>query len=322
MLMPRVAANKDATILQPQPLRLSRVFHAPRETVFKAWSSADHVKRWFSPETFTVPDAKVEMRVGGPFELCMRSPAGEQHWIRGTFVEVAPQTRLVIDMHVTDNAGRPLFNAHTEVDFADALGGTKMEVVQTYTLIDPSMAWMMAGAPEGWRTTLDKLEKEVVRMRGGAETGVRAVVHATFHLERTYDAPVTRVWTALTDEQAKQKWFGGTPGRWELLERHMDVRVGGRERLKGRWEGGEVSTFEATYHDVIANERLVYSYVMHLDDKKISVSLATLQLKAEGRKTTLKVSEQGAFLDGYNDAGSREHGTGHLLDALGASLKD
>jgi uncharacterized protein YndB with AHSA1/START domain len=148
------------------------------------------------------------------------------------------------------------------------------------------------------------------------------VVYATFHLERTYDAPVARVWTALTDESAKQKWFSGTPGRWELLERHMDVRVGGSERVKGRWEGGVTSTFDATYHDVIPNERLVYSYVMHLDDKKISVSLATMQLKAEGGKTTLMVSEQGAFLDGYDDAGSREHGTGHLLDALGASLKD
>jgi hypothetical protein len=67
---------------------------------------------------------------------------------------------------------------------------------------------------------------------------------------------------------------------------------------------------------------VVYSYVMHLDDQKISASLATLQLKTEDRKTTLMVTEQGAFLDGYDDAGSREHDTGHLLDALGASLKD
>src|SRR5215468_5329496 len=163
---PEAARNTTA---QPQPLRLSRVFHARRETVFKAWSSADHVKRWFSPETFIVPDAKVEMHVGGPFEVCMCSPAGEEHWIRGTFVEVKPQTRLVIDMRVTDNAGKPLFGAYTEVDFADALGGTRMDVVQTYTLIDPSMAWMVAGAPEGWRTTLDKLEREVVRMQGGAD---------------------------------------------------------------------------------------------------------------------------------------------------------
>ncbi len=315
-------AKPDATGQQPPPLRLSRVFHAPRETVFKAWSSADHVKRWFSPETFTVPDANVQMKVGGPFEICMRSPTGEEHWIRGTFVEVAPHARLVIDMLVTDSVGKELFRAHTQVEFFDALGGTRMDVVQTYTVIDPSMAWMVTGAPDGWRTTLDKLEKEVVRMQGGTETGIRSVVHATFHLQRTYDAPVARVWKALTDEAAKQKWFGGSPGRWELLERQMDVRVGGRERLKGRWEGGVVTTFDAVYHDVVPNERLVYSYQMHLDDKKISVSLATVQLKAEDGKTTLMVTEQGAFLDGYDDAGSREHGTAHLLDALGASLKD
>ena len=317
-----IESKDDAAVQQPPPLRLSHVFHARRETVFKAWSSADHVKRWFSPETFTVSEAKVQMHVGGPFEVCMRAPTGEEHWIRGRFVEITPRTRLVIDMHVADSSGKQLFRAFTEVDFSDALGGTRMDLVQTYTLIDPSMAWMVKGAPDGWRTTLDKLEKEVVRLQGGADTGIRSVAHGTFHLERSYDAPVARVWTALTDEAAKQKWFGGTPGSWELLERHMDVRVGGREWLKGRWEGGMVSTFEAIYHDVIPNERLVYSYEMHLDDKKISVSLATLQLKAAGGKTTLMVTEQGAFLDGYDDAGSREHGTGHLLDALGASLKD
>ena len=190
-------------------------------------------------------------------------------------------------MHCTDGAGRKLFRAYTEVDFADALGGTRMDVVQSYTLSDPSMAWMVKGAPDGWRTTLDKLEQEVVRMQGGTETGVRLVVHATFHLQRTYDAPVARVWKALTNETAKQKWFGGTAGSWELIERHMDVRVGGIERLKGRWEGGVVSTFEATYHDIVPNQRLVYSYVMHLDDRKISVSLATMQLQSDGGKTTL-----------------------------------
>ena len=186
--MPTQTAHKEASMLQPPPLKISRTFHAPRETVFKAWSSADHVKRWFSPETYTVSDAKVEMRVGGPFEVCMRSPAGEEHWTRGAFVEVTPHSRLAIDMHVVDGAGKPLFRAYTEVDFSDALGGTRMDVVQTYTFLDPSIAApMAAGAPEGWRTTLDKLEKEVVRMQGGSETGVRSVVHATFHLERTYD---------------------------------------------------------------------------------------------------------------------------------------
>jgi uncharacterized protein YndB with AHSA1/START domain len=317
-----IGAKTEMAAERPAPLRISRVFHAARETVFKAWSSADHIKRWFSPETFMVPDAKVVLEVGGPFDVCIRSPSSEEHWIRGKFVEITPPSRLVIDMEVTDSSGQPLFRAYTEIAFSDALGGTCMDLVQSYTLIDPSKAWMAAGAPDGWRTTLDKLEKEVVRLQGAAETGMRSVVHATFRLERGYDAPVARVWKALTDKAAKQKWFGGPPGRCELLERHMDVRVGGRERLKGRWEGGVVTIFDAIYHDVIPNERLVYSYEMHLDDKKISVSLATLELRAKSGKTTLVVTEQGAFLDGYDDAGSREQGTGYLLDALGASLAD
>lgn len=315
-------ALDDEAGMTPPPLRLSRLFHARRETVFAAWSSADHVKRWFSPETFTVPDATVDFRVGGTFDVCMRAPTGMEHWTRGTFVEITPHTRLVIDMHVPNPTGSGhLFRAYTEVDFADAPGGTRMDVVQTYTFFEPMMAMpMVAGAREGWRTTLDKLEKEIVAMQDGAENGVRSVVHAAFHLERTYDAPVARVWAALTDPISKQKWFSGPPGKWVELERHMDVRVGGTERVKGRWEGGVVSCFDAIYHDIVPLQRLVYSYVMHLDDRKLSVSLATMQLKGEGRKTILTLSEQGAFLDGYDDAGSREHGSGFLLDALGASL--
>lgn len=305
-----------------RPLKLSRVLHARRETVFKAWSEAEHIKRWFAPATFTIPEARVDMRVGGPFELTMRSPAGEEHRLCGTFVEIVPNERLVIDMRIDDSAGAPLFRAYTEVGFADVLGGTQLDVVQTYTLIDPSKAWMVAGAPEGWRSTLDNLEREVIRLQGGAEGAGRSVEHASFHLERRYDAPVTRVWRALTDGTAKQKWFSGPAGRWEALERHVDVRVGGTERLKGRWEGGVVSTFDAVYHDVVPNERLIYSYRMHLGDKKISVSLATVELTAEDGATMLLVTEQGAFLDGYDDSGSREQGTAHLLDALGASLRD
>ena len=153
------------------------------------------------------------------------------------------------------------------------------------------------------------------------EIPTRTVAHGSFSLERTYKASTAQVWKALTERSAKDKWFGGAPEKLEVLERSMDVRVGGRERLKGRWiEGGVVSTFDALYYDVIPNERLVYAYEMHIDERKISVSLATMELRAAGGETRLLVTEQGAFLDGYDDAGSREHGTNDLLDALGASV--
>src|SRR5271154_2767471 len=95
--------------LEPPPVRISRTLHAPRELVFRAWSSADHVKRWFAPAGFTVPQAKVEMRVGGPFEVLMRAPDGVEHWARGKFVEVTMFDRLVLDLTVEDVKGHALF---------------------------------------------------------------------------------------------------------------------------------------------------------------------------------------------------------------------
>jgi uncharacterized protein YndB with AHSA1/START domain len=307
--------------VQPAPLRVSRVFSAPRETVFKAWSSADHIKRWFCPSGYSVPEATVEMRAGGRFEVCMRSPEGVDHWTKGKFTEVVAPDRLTIDHHVIDPCGGgPLFSALTQVKFSAAAGGTLMEVVQTYTLSDPAQAEpMLKGAPEGWRQTLDKLEAEVARIQGS--NGGRSVVHGAFHLERTYDATEEQVYSALSDEAAKNRWFYGPKG-WRPIERFMDFRVGGRERAKGQFESGMTTTFDAIYHDIVPQERIVYTYEMHLDDRKISVSLATLEIEPAGSgRTKLKICEQGAFLDGYDDAGSRERGTAGLLDQLGASLK-
>jgi uncharacterized protein YndB with AHSA1/START domain len=317
-----MAQASDETTGGAAPLKMSRVFHAPREKVFAAWSSAEALKRWFCPQPFTAPDARVEMWAGGVFDLCMRGPTGEEHWIRGKIVEVEPNRRLVIDMLVTDAAVAPQFRAWTEIEFADAIGGTRMDVTQSYTLVDPTKGWMVAGAPQGWRSTLDNLEAEVLRVQGGKESEERSAAFGAFQLSRTFAASRARVWRALTDESAKAKWFSGTPGEWELIERHIDVRVGGTERLKGRWQSGVVSTFDAVYHDVVVNERLIYSYAMYLNERKISVSLATLQLREAGGATTFHVTEQGAFLDGYDDAGSRERGAALLLDALDSSLRD
>ena len=93
----------------------------------------------------------------------------------------------------------------------------------------------------------------------------RSVSHGVFSIERAYDAPIERVWRALSDREAKAKWFGGTVGEWSEIERAMDFRVGGAERLEGRWANGVVSAFDAVYHDIVPDQRIVYSYTMHLE---------------------------------------------------------
>lgn len=303
------------------PLVITRVLQAPPATVFRAWSSAEHMRRWFAPECYTVPEAEIDFRPGGVCDICMRSPEGHDFWSRGKYLEISPPRRLVFTSAVVVGDVRR-FEAHTTVTFEDATGGTtRLQVEQIYQVFDPDFEAAIKGAPEGWRTTLDKLEKEVARIAEQEGAMQRSAVFGHFRLERTYPVPAARVFRALSDLSAKSAWFASGEGL-EVLERSMDFRVGGRERVQARWTNGTVSTFDAVYQDIVPNQRVIYSYQLSIDDRKISVSLTTFQLSPEGAGTRLVFDEQGAYLDGYDDAGSRERGTGMLLDRLGASLND
>jgi uncharacterized protein YndB with AHSA1/START domain len=299
-------------------VHLSRFFPVPHEIVFRAFSSAEHVRQWFCPQGYQVSEARVEFTVGGAFEVCMSSPQGERHWTRGRYLEIFPHDRMVIDMEAYDAAERLVFRAHTVFRVFAEPGGTRLEVTQTYRDITPSAQRMLEGAPQGWSETLDRLATLFERLK--RENTVRSIAHGTFTLERFYRAPPQRVYAAFTDPKAKSQWFGGPPGCTEL-ERHMDVRPGGRECLHAHWPSGIVTRFDAVYFDVVPDERLVYGYEMHLDDRKISVSLASLTISASKGGTRLVVTEQGTFLDGYEDGGSREQGTAGLLDSLGRALE-
>ena len=147
----------------------------------------------------------------------------------------------------------------------------------------------------------------------------RNITHGSFSLERTWDVPRERVFAAFSTLEGKSAWFGGG-GDYTTIERSFDFCEGGKERATGRWANGTVSQFDATYFDIVPDERIVYAYEMHIDGTKISVSLATIEFKQVAAGTRLLVSETGAFLDGYDDAGSREHGTNFLMDHMGASL--
>lgn len=148
----------------------------------------------------------------------------------------------------------------------------------------------------------------------------RSAIHGTFAIERVYDASPARVFRAWADPAAKARWFAGHEG-WQLIERAIDFRVGGKERVSGKHATGRISTFDGYYHDIVPDQRIVYSYGMHLDQMYISVSLATVELKAEGAGTRLTFTEQAVYLDGYDDAGGRERGTQLLLNQLGAELQ-
>ncbi len=297
-----------------RPLTISRVFAAPRELVFQAWSSAERMKRWFSPEGVDVPEAEIDCRPGGAFVICMRLPDGTEHWCRGAFGEVVPPEKLTFDCEVSAG-GKPGFRVRTIVLFAAEGAGARMTVEQSYEITDEAFRFAVEGAAEGWRTTLDKLGREVARVQEAGPVAVRGA----FSLERTFKATPAQVFKAFTDESAKSRWFSGGDD-YTMVERRMDVRPGGRELAIGRWKSGVTTRFDAFYFDVVPDRRLVYAYEMHLDARKISVSLACVEIEPHLVGVRLKVAEQAVFLDGYEDGGAREHGTSALMDRLVASL--
>jgi uncharacterized protein YndB with AHSA1/START domain len=150
------------------------------------------------------------------------------------------------------------------------------------------------------------------------------VAHGTFTLERIYPVPPAQVYAAWTDPELKARWFIGPDG-WIAVRRELDLRVGGRELLHGRFAAsGRDTLFTAHYHDVVTDERLVYVYDMHLNDTLHSTSLATVELRAHATSTRLVFTEQVAFLDGTqgtDGTAARERGTAAHLDRLGRQLQ-
>ena len=147
-----------------------------------------------------------------------------------------------------------------------------------------------------------------------------SVVHDTFSIERLYEASVERVFAAFSSIEAKARWFSG-PEHWVTARRELDFRVGGREVLSGGDQDGPPHTFVAHYFDIVPGRRIVYGYDMFVGERKLSVSLTTIELESAGPgKTWLRFTEQGAYLDGAQEPSQREAGTRQLLDKLGRSL--
>ncbi len=151
-----------------------------------------------------------------------------------------------------------------------------------------------------------------------AKLAARSTNHATFVIERKYPFLPSKVFGAWAEPTSKARWFSGPPEH-PTRDYALDFRVGGRERVTtGSADAPHI--YDAEYREIVPNERIIYCYDMFIGDRRISVSLATVEFFPDGTGARMVFTEQAVFLDGYDDAGSREHGTNWLLDKLGKSL--
>lgn len=144
---------------------VTRVFNAPRVLVFKAWTDPAHLARWWGPKGFTTPFCRVDLRPGGLFHYCMRSPEGRDIWGIGVYREIVAPERIVYTDAFADAEGNPVPPTYygmsaghppetlVTVTFTEHEGRTRLTLEHSI----PESVEERKGTEQGWNEMLDRL---------------------------------------------------------------------------------------------------------------------------------------------------------------------
>jgi uncharacterized protein YndB with AHSA1/START domain len=180
MSAPTTAMSAPATVASQNEFVITRVFHAPRELVWQAWTEPKHMAAWFGPETFTIPVCKMDLRPGGAWRLVMRGPDGSEYPLSGIYREIIRPERIVTSVDVSEHPdtwfdmvepgrdsskGKPRYDLGWTVTFEPVADGTKLSIHNHFPSHALRDAFVKIGMSEGWGGSLDKLSKLLSRMR-------------------------------------------------------------------------------------------------------------------------------------------------------------
>lgn len=162
------AKSSSGAPMTERTVVITRVFDAPRELVFEAWTDPVHLAAWFGPKGYTNPVCEVDLRIGGKLRIVMRAPDGAQHPMIGIFREIVRPERLVFTNIATDIAGKILLEGLTTVTFAEHGGGQTKLTMESHAAARVDYASpMLEGMEVGWTQTIDRLGEYVATLRPG-----------------------------------------------------------------------------------------------------------------------------------------------------------
>jgi uncharacterized protein YndB with AHSA1/START domain len=160
-------------------ITIERVFDAPREMIWRAWTEPEMVKRWWGPQGFTAPSIKIDLRVGGKYVFCMHGPKGSEFdkdlYSAGVYKEIVPMEKLAVTDYFSDAEGNKIDPAvygmtpdtpaemDVVVTFEEAEGGkTKLTIKYPRPESEEKFqAMLTSGMVEGWNSSLDKLAESL-----------------------------------------------------------------------------------------------------------------------------------------------------------------
>jgi uncharacterized protein YndB with AHSA1/START domain len=253
------ATGNSANPPAERTLTTSRVFDAPRDLVYRAWTDPKQVAKWFPPDQFSAPVCELDVRPGGVLRIHMRGDddAGDFAGLvfpgRGVYREVVPNERLSFTFEGEGQGSAPPPILMTVI-FEDQGRKTKITIHQTAETVAGYDELVKTGATEGLRQSLDKL---TVLLEGRRPDTVVSVKDRTLSLTRTFDAPRDLVWKAFTDPAHIVKWMFADD--WESPFAETDLRPGGAFRIGMRPadHSQEGFMFDGTYREIVKPERIV-----------------------------------------------------------------
>ena len=147
------AITSSTAAASDRELVITRMFDAPREVVFAAWTSPEHLVNWFGPNDFTLPFCEMDFRVGGSYRFCMRSPEGEDHWVWGEYTEINKPERLGFTWNREDTNGKVW--SSTIVDLTFLQSGEKTQFTLRQGMFETIPFCEEHGF--GWGQAIDRL---------------------------------------------------------------------------------------------------------------------------------------------------------------------
>jgi uncharacterized protein YndB with AHSA1/START domain/DNA-binding transcriptional ArsR family regulator len=145
----------------PRTLAIERKLPAPPGAVWRSWTSAEAVRRWWSPRHFTVVECEVDPVPGGPLRIVMQEGDGTRHTATGSFLELRPYMALSFELAPLDADGAALFRAVYDVQLAGHGTGTTLSLTIRVTDARPEGAPALAGMQLGWNQLLDNLAEQL-----------------------------------------------------------------------------------------------------------------------------------------------------------------
>jgi len=268
---------KTTTVLPKlKDLVLTRVFDAPRELVWRAWTDPKMLAIWWGPKGFTNPRCEVDVRRDGHIHIDMRGPDGTVYPMAGDYKEVVEPERLVFTSGALDKNGKLLFEFLNTITFEEKTGRTTLTLHSHLLNTTPGTERYLRGHKAGWTLSLERLDQLV------ANTTDREII-----VSREVDAPRELVWEAWTNPKHLAQWWG--PVGFSTTITEMDVRVGGVFKQVMHGPDGTDYPNKSIFKEVVKPERIVYSHAGGRKGAKGVHFISTWTFETVGKKTKVTI---------------------------------